>query len=112
VATPTPVPTFSGPSAGSAKVIASGGQFNGPISAALLADGNLVVGNADLTAPSPIPTNLLFEISPTQGVIATEQMDTGAPGALFGIVATVDAHGDQLIYFNDDNSNSVMLLSK
>jgi hypothetical protein len=109
--TPTPVPKFSGPSAGSAKVIASGGQFNSPISATLLANGNLVVGNADLNMAS-IPTNLLFEISPTDGVVASKQLDTGTAGALFGIVADVDANGDQLIYFNDDNSNSVMLLSK
>ena len=109
---PTPVPTFSGPSASSAKVIASGGQLNAPISAALLANGNLVVGNSDLDSPTTIPTNLLFEVSPTDGVVAMKQLDTDAPGALFGIVAVVDSHGDQLIYFNDDNTNSVMLLSK
>jgi hypothetical protein len=40
------------------------------------------------------------------------QLDTGAPGALFGIVASVDAQGDQLVYFNDDNSNAVMMLTK
>ena len=41
------------------------------------------------------------------------QLDaSGTPGALFGIVATVDGAGNQLIYFNDDNTNSVMLLSK
>jgi hypothetical protein len=41
------------------------------------------------------------------------QVDTsGTPGALFGIAATVDAQGNQLIYFNDDNTNQVMLLTK
>jgi hypothetical protein len=36
----------------------------------------------------------------------------GAPGALFGIAAAPDAHGGQLIYFNDDNDNTVKVLSK
>jgi hypothetical protein len=38
------------------------------------------------------------------------QADTGAPGALFGIATTVDANGNQIIYFNDDNSAAVMQL--
>jgi hypothetical protein len=40
------------------------------------------------------------------------QLDSGAPGALFGIVATVDAQGHQVVYFNDDNPpNTVMMLA-
>jgi hypothetical protein len=108
---PTPVPTFSGPQASKARVIASGGMFNAPISAALLDNGNLIVGNGDLSSTST-PPNLMFEISPTEGIVATKQVDEGNPGALFGIVATVDSHGDQLVYFNDDNQNTVMLLSR
>ena len=88
--TPTPALTFSGPSAASARVIASGGQFNAPISAALLADGDLVVANADINNP-PTP-NLLFEISPALGFVgAPLQLDTsGTAGALFGLAATVE----------------------
>jgi hypothetical protein len=81
-------------------------------SSKLAADGNLVVGNADLNSPTSIPTNLLFEISPSKGVVATKQLDSGAPGALFGIVAAADSHGAPLIYFNDDNTNTVMVLSR
>jgi hypothetical protein len=110
---------FSGASAASAKVIASGAPLNGPISGALLVTGNLVVGNT-LDANG---TNLLIEISPTAGVIATLNVDTGAGGAIFGIVAlpttittTVGYNTTNtltnVIYFNDDNSNSVMLLSQ
>ncbi len=47
-AAPTPVPTFSGPSMSSARVIAHGAPFNTPLSAALLKNGDLVVGNADI----------------------------------------------------------------
>ncbi len=113
-ATSTPVPTFSGPSMASARVIAHGAPFNTPLSAALLKNGDLVVGNADigLTTPSAT-TNLLIEVSPVLpgGFVGQPlQIDTGAPGALFGIAATVDGSGNQIIYFNDDNAAAVMQL--
>jgi hypothetical protein len=120
-APPTAKPTFSGPSMSSATVIASpaspnGGQsFNAPISAALLLNGNLVVGNADQDlTPNDAGTNqnLLFEISPSTGIVGSKQLDNGPPGALFGIVAAPDANGNQIIYFNDDNDNTVKVLSK
>jgi hypothetical protein len=117
---PTAIPTFTGPSMSSASVIASpssngGQQFNAPISAALLLNGNVVVGNADQDLmPNDAGTNqnLLFEISPTTGVVGSKQLDTGAPGALFGIAAAPDGDGNQVIYFNDDNDNTVKVLSK
>ena len=98
----------------SARVIAHGAPFNTPLSAALLKNGDLVVGNADigLTTPSAT-TNLLIEVSPVVpgGFVGQPmQMDTGTPGALFGIAATADASGNQIIYFNDDNNNAVMEL--
>jgi hypothetical protein len=52
-APPTASPTFTGPSMSSVGVIASPSspsgeqQFNAPLSAALLLNGNLAVGNAD-----------------------------------------------------------------
>ena len=110
--------SFSGPSAASAKVIASGAPLNGPLSGALLVNGDLVVGNT----LDPSGTNLLIEISPTAGVVATKNVDTGAAGAIFGIVTvptivtTMGPYGmvntqTNLIYFNDDNTNTVMLLA-
>jgi hypothetical protein len=111
---PTPVPTFSGPSMASAKVIAHGAPFNTPLSAALLKNGDLVVGNADIGITTPgTMTNLLIEISPVLpgGFVGQPlQIDTGTPGAIFGIAATVDAAGNQIIYFNNDNNNAVMQL--
>ena len=111
---PTAVPTFSGPSQASARVIAHGAPFDTPLSAALLKNGDLVVGNADigLTTPSAT-TNLLIEVSPVVpgGFVGQPvQVDTGTPGALFGIAATIGASGNQIIYFNDDNNNAVMQL--
>ena len=110
---PTPAPTFSGPSAASARVIATGGALFTPLSAALLSNGDLIVGDADINIGSQMP-NLVFEISPVLpgGFVGQPvQLDTGAPGALFGIVATVDAQGNQIVYFNDDNNNAVMKIT-
>ncbi len=113
-AAPTPVPTFSGPSMASAKVIAHGAPFNTPLSAALLKNGDLLVANADIGISTPSgTTNLLIEVSPVLpgGFVGHPlQVDTGTPGALFGVAATLDAQGNQVIYFNNDNNNAVMQL--
>lgn len=115
-APPTPAPTFTGPSAASARVIAHGSPLIAPISAALLADGDLIVGNGDINIAAGQMPNLAIEVSPSLpgGFVGQPlQLDSsGTPGALFGIVATVDASGNQLVYFNDDNTNTVMLLTK
>ncbi len=111
--------TFSGTSAASAKVIASGPPLNGPISGALLVNGDLVVGNT----LDPAGTNLLIEITPSTGKMVSKNVDTGAAGAIFGIVAvpititTMGTYGStntltDVIYFNDDNDNTVKLLSQ
>jgi hypothetical protein len=115
---PTPAPTFTvaAASAASARVIASGAPLIAPLSAALLSDGNLIVANSDINIGAGQTPNLVVEVSPVLpgGFVGQPvQLDaSGTPGALFGIVATVDGAGNQLIYFNDDNTNSVMLLSK
>ena len=110
---PTPAPTFSGSSATSARVIATGGALFTPLSAALLSDGDLIVANADIDIGSQTP-NQVFEISPVLpgGFVGQPvQLDSGAPGALFGIAATVDSQGNQIVYFNDDNANAVMKIT-
>ena len=113
---PTPAPTFSGAAAASVRVIAHGGPFIAPISAALLPDGDLIVGNGDINIAAGQMPNLVVEVSPSVSggfVGAPVQLDaSGTPGALFGIVATADSHGNPLVYFNDDNTNSVMMLSR
>ena len=114
-ATPTPAPTFSGPSMSSARVVAHGAPFNTPLSAALLKNGDLVVANADIgLSTASGTTNLLIEVSPLLpgGFVGQPlQVDKGTPGALFGIAATVDTQGNQIIYFNDDNASAVMQLA-
>jgi hypothetical protein len=114
--TPTPLPTFSGPSMASVRVIAHGAPFVTPISAALLKNGDLVIGNGEIgVQAASATTNLLIEVSPVLpgGFVGQPvQVDTGAPGALFGLAATVSDQGNQIIYFNDDsaNPNAVMQL--
>ena len=114
-APPTPAPSFSGPAAASARVIAHGPPLFTPISAALLGDGDLIVTNGDVNIGAGQMPNLAVEVSPVlPGGFVGEplQLDTsGTPGALFGIVATVDAQGHQIVYFNDDNTNTVMMLA-
>jgi len=114
-APPTPTPSFTGTSASSARVLAHGGSLISPLSAALLIDGDLLVGNADINIANGQLPNLVMEISPVLpgGFVGQPvQLDNGAPGALFGIVATKDAQGNQVIFFNDDNVNSVMMLTR
>ena len=94
--------TFSGPSAASASVVFAGAPLNAPISAAQLFNGDLVVGNT--------ADNLLVEISLAGKVVATQNLDTGPAGALFGIVVTGTDANSTKIYFNDDNDNTVKVL--
>jgi len=114
-APPTPTPTFSGPSAASARVIAHGSPLFTPISAALLADGDLIVGNGDINIGPGQTPNLAIEISPVLpgGFVGQPlQLDTsGTPGALFGIATSVNSAGQQIVYFNDNNTNAVMVVA-
>ncbi len=63
-APPTPALSFSGSAASSARVIAHGGPCIAPLSAALLSDGDLVVGNSDIDIAAGQTPNLLIEVSP------------------------------------------------
>ncbi len=106
-ATTAPASTYATTAMGfnspSVSVVYSGAPLGSPISSALLANGNLVVGNTT--------DNNLVEINPVSGtVVSTKLVDTGAAGAIFGIVTT-GAGGSQYVYFNDDNTNTVVRLS-
>jgi hypothetical protein len=103
--------TFTGPARKHAHRVFAGAPLNGPISSALLPGGHLVLGNT----LDPSGTNLMVEITPHGRVAATKNVDTGASGALFGMVATRSdgEHGDAVtLYFNDDNDNTVKALTR
>jgi DNA-binding beta-propeller fold protein YncE len=100
--------TFSGPSAMDARLVFAGSPLNGPISAALLPNGNIVVGNTG----NPSGQNLMVELSATGKLMDVRNVDKGASGALFGIVATGTSAGDAKVYFNDDNDNNLQVLER
>lgn len=100
--------SFSGPSAKDARLVFAGHPLNGPISAALLPNGNIVVGNTG----NPSGQNLMVELSATGNVMDVRNVDKGASGALFGIVATGMSAGDTKVYFNDDNDNNLQVLER
>lgn len=74
-------------------------------------NGDLLVTNQD--------TNDLVELNLPQGkVVATRTIDnvpvdkvTGTGSALFGVVATTDAMGNLEVFFTDDNTNTLDVLS-
>jgi hypothetical protein len=99
--------SFTGPAAALAHRVFHGAPLNGPISAALLAGGHLAVGNT----LDPSGTNLIVEITPRGHVVATKNVDTGPAGAIFGMVAT-GSDDDVKLYFNDDNDNTLRVLTR
>ena len=100
--------TFKGPSAHDARLVFAGAPLNGPISSALLFNGNLVVGNTG----NPSGKNIMVELSPTGKMLATRNVDKGASGALFGMVATGTSAANTKLYFNDDNDNNRQVLER
>jgi hypothetical protein len=100
--------TFGGKSASKARLVFAGSPLNGPISAALLFNGNLVVGNTS----NPNGKNLIIELSAKGKVLDIDNVDKGAAGALFGIVATGTNAANTKVYFNDDNDNNLQVLER
>jgi hypothetical protein len=98
--------TFSGPFRKRAKLIFMGPPLNGPISSALFFNGHLALGNTG----DPTGKNLMVEITPHGKVLDVKNVDTGAGAAIFGMVATGEGH-DTKLYFNDDNDNTVRVLT-
>lgn len=97
---------FAGADGALAKNVFAGPPLNGPISSALLPNGNLVIGNT----LDPNGKNIMVEITHTGRLLATRNVDTGAAGSLFGIVATGHTDADTRIFFNDDNENFLLVL--
>lgn len=100
--------SFSGGSAASGQVVYTGPPLNGPISSAILPGGNIALGNT----LDPDGQNLIVEVSPTGQLLNVKNVDTGPAGALFGMVATGTSAATTKLYFNDDNDNTVKVLSQ
>ncbi len=99
---------FFGPDARDGRVVYSGAPLNAPISADLLFNGDLIIGNTF--------DNRLIQLSPSfpKGhVVGMANVDpTGPVGALFGIAAQGTTADNQRVYFNNDNDNTVKVLAK
>jgi hypothetical protein len=54
----------------------------------------------------------MIEITPGGHVQAIRNVDTGAGGALFGMVATGTNAANTKLYFNDDNANNLQVLER
>jgi hypothetical protein len=100
--------TFKGPSAKDARLVFAGSPLNGPISSALLFNGNLVIGNTG----NPNGQNLMVELTPSGAVLDVRNVDKGPAAALFGMVATGTTAANTKLYFNDDNHNDLRVLEK
>lgn len=100
--------TFKGADAKDARLVFAGSPLNGPISATLLPNENLVVGNTG----NPSGQNLMVELTPSGKVLDVRNVDKGASGSLFGIVATGTNDADTKVYFNDDNDNNLQVLER
>jgi hypothetical protein len=95
---------FTGPSAANARIVSANAAIKAPVSAALLVNGDVVVGNTG--------DNNMLEFTPSGDLVATKNVDPGNAGAIFGIVAVGTSPANQKIYFNDDNANAVVLISQ
>lgn len=99
---------FAGTAGDDARVVYSGHPLNGPISTALLPNGNIIAGNT----LDPKGKNLLVEISAGGKLLDVLNVDKGAAGALFGLAVTGSGLSDVKVYFNDDNDNNVQMLEQ
>lgn len=97
---------FLGCNAAHARIVFMGKPLNGPISSALLYNGNLVIGNT----LDPSGKNLLIELTPAGKILDVRNIDKGAAGAIFGIVATGTNAKNSIVFFNDDNDNNLQAL--
>ena len=94
--------TSSGPHA--ATVVYQGPALDTPENVVVdPSNGNLLVANAG--------NNTLVEITPAGQVVASRQLAPGQPaGALFGLAVGSDASGAPVIYYDNDNTNTVHAL--
>jgi hypothetical protein len=94
---------------GAGQTVASGAPLRGPLALARSPQGTIVASNGDAAGPSSTAPNQVVEIDPNGGFVAMRQLDSGTPGAIFGIAIASVAGKSALIYVND-NDNTVNVL--
>jgi uncharacterized protein (TIGR03118 family) len=81
-------------------------HLHGPLGLVLAPNGDLIVANGDAVNPDPDHSNELVEITRSGEFVSEFQLDTGAPGAAFGLAVTSD-HGVLRFAAVDDDTNTV-----
>jgi hypothetical protein len=94
---------FTGTYGSYATVLSQGGYINAPISTTVLYDGHVLVENTG--------DDYMLEFGSDGSYYGRWLADTGAPGALFGVVPYGTTQANTRIYYNDDNDNSLYYLS-
>jgi hypothetical protein len=97
-------------SRGAGDTVVSGPPLRGPLGLAPTPLRTLLTANGDAAGPDTTPQNLIVEFNPSRGrFVATRQLNSGAAGALFGIIVTRFAGSLSLLYVDNDlNTFSVI----
>ncbi len=54
----------------------------------------------------------MVEMTPYGKILDVRNVDRGAAGSIFGMVATGTSNADTKLYFNDDNHNDLRVLER
>jgi uncharacterized protein (TIGR03118 family) len=87
-------------------VVQNDPNLHGPLGLLIAPNGDLIASNGDAQNPNPDDPNELVEFTRKGRFVGKFQVDSGAPGAAFGI-ALFTAGGDIRFAAVDDNTNTV-----
>jgi hypothetical protein len=91
---------------GAGSTVFQGSPLQGPLGLVLVPRlRHLVAVNGD-AVPSDTPPNTAVELTTLGRLVATRQLDSGAPGALFGVTLT-ELRGKLSLVYVDDNDATV-----
>jgi hypothetical protein len=80
--------------------------LHGPLGLVIAPNGNLIIANGDAVNANANQSNEIVEITQTGKLVAQFQLDSGGPGAAFGIAIT-NVNGVVRFAAVDDNTNTV-----
>jgi len=78
-------------------------QLHGPLGLTLAPNGNLIIANGDAVNAGGTQNNLV-EITEQGSLVATYQLDSGAPGAAFGVASTTWQGAVRFAAVDDDQN--------
>jgi DNA-binding beta-propeller fold protein YncE len=87
-------------------VYADAAHLHGPLGLVLLPNGDLLAANGDAVNADPNQSNELVEFTPGGRFVGQFQLDSGGPGAAFGI-AVSEVNGQVRFAAVDDGTNSL-----